>query len=1011
MKKYLSSSVTGLIIFLLVTSVTPVLAQQMPKQMPLGAPKVINFKELANYELTHPVKKKAHFIEQGDDLEDKIKYKPRTAGSDAFNFNVKLPQVSSRSVSPSPNIVFNGPIDNSGIVPPDVQAAAGDTYVMATTNQEFDIYTKTGTLVSNLSVSTFFSTINVDVEFSDPHVVYDATYKRWIVVIDPVELSDFNDDGGWGIAVSETSDPTGSWYVYTYDAGISEAGGDLLDYPLLGYNKKWVVITGNLYTNTSVDAEIYVFNRAELYSGTLGTASSFTDANVFTWDPAQTFDTSEATEYMATDYNGDQNDTGYVQVGTITGTATAPIYTEGNILGVNSTWSEQEVDANQEGGATPITTDNTEINNAVYRNGELWFSHNVYLPTASPSYSGVDWWEVNPATPSVTQYGRIADPNGQIFYFYPGMCVDSAGDALIGYTSCSPSTYASAEYSYRAVTDAKNTMEGGYTYNPGLSSYDNSGSGRNRWGDFSYTFMDPVNNSFWTDQEYAYSGTNTWATALANISGTPCKDKPSAGAISSVVDTVCSGEDVILNLTGYTSNVVGLGFTWQQSLNGINGWVIVTGGTGDSTDTYTTAPLTSITYYRSIVSCLSAKLSDTSAPFKVVVPGIVSVSISNDTLCTPVNVILTATSIGSPVNWYNSNTSTTPIANGDVLNIYLTQDTTFYVNTGKLSHDSVGISDEDVGGGSYFNYTFDDGLLFNAINNFTLDSLYIYANSTGTVTVALVDNDNGTTVGTATITINANEENNKTVVHTDFSCIAGANYDITASGTTVSALFRTSSGAVYPYTVPGVVSINGPNNGAAAHYYFFYDWHISTGCSSQRIPVPVNFHGLPVVAKASSDTLCSGKNDSVLLSASGATSYQWSPVNTTDSSVYVKPSVTTTYIVTGTNSAGCGGTAQVVVNVVNCTSGVNTINDNSPSIEVYPNPTTGQFDITMNNLPNQVYVISLYNILGQKIIEKQAEINSSYYTMPMDASELLAGLYFVRVTAGNNEWTQHITKL
>jgi len=217
MKKYLSTSFTGFIIFSLVTNITTVFAQQMPKQMPLGAPKIINFKERAAYELAHPATKKAHFIEQGDDLEDKIKYKPRTAGSNAYNFNIQLPQVSTRSLSPTPNIVFNGPIDNTQIVPPDVQAAAGDSLIMATTNQEFDIYTKTGAQVSNLSVSTFFSAVNVDIEFSDPHVVYDATYKRWIVVIDALGLSDFNDDGGWGIAVSETSDPTGLWYVYTFD--------------------------------------------------------------------------------------------------------------------------------------------------------------------------------------------------------------------------------------------------------------------------------------------------------------------------------------------------------------------------------------------------------------------------------------------------------------------------------------------------------------------------------------------------------------------------------------------------------------------------------------------------------------------------------------------------------------------------------------------------------------------------------------------------------------------------
>jgi PKD repeat protein len=80
----------------------------------------------------------------------------------------------------------------------------------------------------------------------------------------------------------------------------------------------------------------------------------------------------------------------------------------------------------------------------------------------------------------------------------------------------------------------------------------------------------------------------------------------------------------------------------------------------------------------------------------------------------------------------------------------------------------------------------------------------------------------------------------------------------------------------------------------------------------------------------STSTICVG--DTVLLISSGASNYNWAPGGlngSTGDSIFVKPSVTTTYIVTG-NSATCNDTAHVIVNV-NPNPIVN-INPNAPSI-------------------------------------------------------------------------------
>ena len=81
--------------------------------------------------------------------------------------------------------------------------------------------------------------------------------------------------------------------------------------------------------------------------------------------------------------------------------------------------------------------------------------------------------------------------------------------------------------------------------------------------------------------------------------------------------------------------------------------------------------------------------------------------------------------------------------------------------------------------------------------------------------------------------------------------------------------------------------------------------------SSQTTTVPLNFFGTATVScntvipiTVNGGTICPG--DSITLTASGATTYIWSPGNQTTASITVSPAVTTTYTVDGTNATGSG---------------------------------------------------------------------------------------------------------
>ncbi|MDD5570187.1 MAG: PKD domain-containing protein [Bacteroidales bacterium] len=94
-------------------------------------------------------------------------------------------------------------------------------------------------------------------------------------------------------------------------------------------------------------------------------------------------------------------------------------------------------------------------------------------------------------------------------------------------------------------------------------------------------------------------------------------------------------------------------------------------------------------------------------------------------------------------------------------------------------------------------------------------------------------------------------------------------------------------------------------------------YYASTCPGTYRIPVKVIIDSINVTA-GTSTTICLG--NSVQLNASGAVTYSWSPAaglnQTNIRNPIASPTVTTTYIVTGTSLKGCTDTAKVVITVL-----------------------------------------------------------------------------------------------
>src|SRR5207244_1953984 len=100
--------------------------------------------------------------------------------------------------------------------------------------------------------------------------------------------------------------------------------------------------------------------------------------------------------------------------------------------------------------------------------------------------------------------------------------------------------------------DGLNTIQAPTTAQTSGTSYTVNGSGRNRWGDYSSTVVDPADDmTMWSFQEYC-SAANTWAVRVLKL-GAPTPAAPASCSPSSVTQGETAAS-VILTGTSVASS-------------------------------------------------------------------------------------------------------------------------------------------------------------------------------------------------------------------------------------------------------------------------------------------------------------------------------------------------------------------------------------------------------------------------------------------------------------------------
>jgi hypothetical protein len=525
------------VLFLLVCvlSASPLYSQQVDrnagKKVQPSATATINIQEIERRE-----KESKQPPERKEVENEKIQIPrelPILPGAKGETFKVILPpntsaiQARKKDSSTLLEPLFPAIGDNDTTIPPDLGGAVGPNHVMTALNSQVRIQDKTGAIISTVTLNNFFAPLIGAARVFDPKVLYDPFAGRWIIT---APANSRNRGLGLGviapsallIAISSTNDPTNPWTGYSFqvDSTFNAAlpnNSNWFDYPSIGFNNNWIVLTGNLFqsgTGAFMGAQIYIFDKAALYVGpSVPTVLNRPTADGFTICPAITLDNSMSTEYLVSNWNGNFGGNGFLRIYTITGTPAAPVYTPTALQpNVAQPWASSPnamgADfAPQSGAPQLIQNNDSRMQNVVFRNGSVWCAQSAFLPAAAPTHTAVQWWQFDPTTATVQQFGRVDDATATNFYAFPSIGVNAYSDVLLGYSSFSAAQFASANYSFRLRTDPPNTMQPTVIFRAGLAKYFKNfaafGGVLNRWGDYSSTCIDPDDFSMWTLQEYA----------------------------------------------------------------------------------------------------------------------------------------------------------------------------------------------------------------------------------------------------------------------------------------------------------------------------------------------------------------------------------------------------------------------------------------------------------------------------------------------------------------------------
>jgi hypothetical protein len=421
------------------------------------------------------------------------------------------------SNGPQSTLVFTGSTECDGPggcwVPPDVAGAVGKANWVSTSNDVIEIHSKSGAVQKVNSLNGFFG-YSTEAMF-DPRVQYDEEYQRWIVSADV--FAESSTVQYFAFAVSQTSSPTGKWWIYFLNTNGFTGTGSFYDFPMVGQTQDSIYVTANVFgTSSFLGAYLFSFAKARVYNGlgfsvpvfggldaTLATAHQLSsDQNGYAW--LASADAPNINMY-ALAFPSNANDT--------------HLYGPYGVTGVPS-WSTPP-GAPQPTSCAPsgalLDSLDGRFQNFGIQAGDLYYQVHTTADfgVATPRYYIISGLLSFAPTVAVTNdifgYGTTS------YDFNPSIGTDTAGRFALNWSDTDPTNGVNASMYYAdnktAVPNGDNVVNRLF-----VSSSCYTGVGTSRWGDYSQTGYDfsATSPTFWISNE-SINNASSWSTKVAKV--------------------------------------------------------------------------------------------------------------------------------------------------------------------------------------------------------------------------------------------------------------------------------------------------------------------------------------------------------------------------------------------------------------------------------------------------------------------------------------------------------------
>ena len=418
---------------------------------------------------------------------------------------------------------FEG-IGAGSYIPPDTDGDIGPNHYFQVVNSSFSIYNKNGfKLMGPIGSSTIWNGMPNNSNDGDAVVLYDETANRFMFT--QFSLPNYPNGPFYQmIAVSQTPDPTGSWYRYEYTFAT------MPDYPKFGVWPDGYYMSCNRFTAGS---GFYDGTGAAAFDRTLMLAGNPDAQMVWFSLPSS----NEAFGMLPSDCDGAFPPYGTPNYFTYESNASSSHLA---ILEFQVNWADPGSSTLGNLLTIPVNTFSSGLGSGISQLGtnvklatlsdrlmyrlqfrkfnDHWTMVCNHSVNAGSNIAGIRWYELRKTTGEwgIYQQSTYA-PADNISRWMGSIAMDSAGNIAVGYSASGNSIYPSIRYTGRMVSDPLNQMT--ITERRIMDGGGCQTSTSKRWGDYSTMRVDASSpTTFWFSTEY-YSSTSgsNWQTRIASF--------------------------------------------------------------------------------------------------------------------------------------------------------------------------------------------------------------------------------------------------------------------------------------------------------------------------------------------------------------------------------------------------------------------------------------------------------------------------------------------------------------